>query len=72
VVTNDYEKDLPMDSYPVQFIKACMAGDLEAMEALGIFEVVEEDLALCEFVCTSKIPVLEILSDGLALIEKEG
>lgn len=72
VVTNEYEKVLPMDIYPVQLLKACMAGDLEAMEALGIYEVVEEDLSLCEFVCTSKMPVQEILSDGLALIEKEG
>ncbi len=72
VVTNEYEKVLPMDILPVQLIKACLANDLEAMEALGIFEVVEEDLALCEFVCTSKAPVQEILADGLALIEKEG
>ena len=72
VVTNEYEKVLPMDLYPVQLLKACMAGDLEAMEALGIYEVVEEDLSLCEFVCTSKMPVQDILSDGLALIEKEG
>ncbi|MHB1278956.1 MAG: NADH:ubiquinone reductase (Na(+)-transporting) subunit A, partial [Bacteroidia bacterium] len=72
VVTNEYEKVLPMDILPVQLIKACLANDLEAMEALGIFEVVEEDFALCEFVCTSKAPVQEILADGLALIEKEG
>lgn len=72
VVTNEYEKVLPMDILPVQLIKACMANDLEAMEQLGIYEVVEEDLSLCEFVCTSKIPVQEILSEGLQLIEKEG
>lgn len=72
VVTNEYEKVLPMDILPVHLIKACLANDLEAMEALGIFEVVEEDLALCEFVCTSKAPVQEILAEGLALIEKEG
>jgi len=72
VVTNEYEQVLPMDIYPVQLLKAILAGDLEAMEALGIFEVVEEDLSLCEFVCTSKQPVQQILSDGLTLIEKEG
>ncbi len=72
VMTNEYEKVLPMDILPVQLLKACMAGDLESMEALGIYELAEEDLALCEFVCTSKIPVQEILSEGLALIEKEG
>lgn len=72
VVTNEYEKVLPMDIYPVQLLKAILAGDLEAMEALGIYEVVEEDLSLCEFVCTSKQPVQQILSDGLTLIEREG
>ncbi|HCS21349.1 MAG TPA: NADH:ubiquinone reductase (Na(+)-transporting) subunit A [Bacteroidetes bacterium] len=72
VVTNEYEKVLPMDILPVQLLKACLAADLEAMEALGIFEVVEEDLSLCEFVCTSKQPVQNILSEGLTLIEKEG
>ena len=72
VVTNEYEQVLPMDIYPVQLLKAILAGDLEAMEALGIFEVVEEDLSLCEFVCTSKQPVQNILSDGLTLIEREG
>ena len=29
-----------------------------------------EDFALCEFSCTSKIPVQEILRDGLDLIKK--
>ncbi len=72
VVTNEYEQVLPMDVYPVQLLKAILAGDLEAMEALGIFEVVEEDLSLCEFVCTSKQPVQNILADGLTLIEREG
>jgi Na+-transporting NADH:ubiquinone oxidoreductase subunit A len=33
---------------------------------------VEEDLALCEFICTSKTPVQNILRSGLTLIEKEG
>ena len=39
-----------------------MAKDLELMENLGIYEVIEEDMALCEFVCTSKINVQQVLS----------
>ncbi|MEZ4804229.1 MAG: hypothetical protein R2852_01730 [Bacteroidia bacterium] len=35
--------------YYVYLIKACMARDVENMESLGIYEVDEEDLALCEF-----------------------
>ena len=71
-MTGEYEKVLPMDVMPVQLFKSILAQDLEAMENLGIYEVIEEDLALCEFVCTSKIDVQQILSDGLDLMAEEG
>jgi Na+-transporting NADH:ubiquinone oxidoreductase subunit A len=41
------------------------------MEQLGIYEVSEEDFALCEFVCTSKIEVQQIIRQGLELMQKE-
>ncbi len=71
VVTGQYEKVLPMDVYPMQLIKACLIEDIEAMENLGIYEVSPEDLALCEFVCTSKMEVQSIIREGLDLIKKE-
>jgi Na+-transporting NADH:ubiquinone oxidoreductase subunit A len=71
VVTGQYEKVLPMDVMPQQLIKAVMAKDLELMENLGIYEVIEEDMALCEFVCTSKINVQQVLSEGLELMAEE-
>ena len=71
VVTGQYEKLLPMDVYPQHLIKAIMVNDIELMEKLGIYEVAEEDFALCEFSCTSKIPVQEILREGLDLVRKE-
>jgi Na+-transporting NADH:ubiquinone oxidoreductase subunit A len=71
VVTGQYEKVLPMDIMPQQLIKAVMAKDLELMENLGIYEVIEEDVALCEFVCTSKINVQQVLSEGLELIAED-
>ncbi|GIR12534.1 MAG: hypothetical protein CM15mP23_11090 [Cryomorphaceae bacterium] len=71
VVTGQYENVLPMDLHPQHLIKAIMIGDIELMENLGIYEVAEEDFALCEFACTSKIPVQEILRDGLELVRKE-
>ena len=49
-----------------------MAQNIEKMEGLGIYEIAEEEMALCEFACTSKIPVTEIVRQGLDLIEKEG
>lgn len=72
VVSGQYEKVLPMNIMPVQLLKSILAKDIERMEALGIHELAEEDLALCEFVCTSKIDVQQILREGLNLLEEEG
>ncbi len=71
VVTGEYEKVFPFDIFPVQLLKSIMMEDIEAMENLGIYEVVEEDMALCEVVCTSKTPVQETLRKGLDLMLKE-
>ena len=71
VVTGQYESVLPMDLYPVQLIKAIMARDFDLMEGLGIYEVSEEDFALCEFVCTSKIDVQEIIREGLDYVRSQ-
>ncbi|EDM25719.1 Na(+)-translocating NADH-quinone reductase subunit A [Lentisphaera araneosa HTCC2155] len=72
VQTGAYESVVPMDLYPVHLIKCIMAGDLEAMEGLGILEVAPEDLALCDFVCVSKIEVQDTLRKGLDFFRKEG
>ena len=71
VFTGLYEKVVPMDIYPMQLLKACLASDLDRMEALGIYEVLDEDLALCEVICPSKTPVQEILRNGLNNLAKE-
>ena len=72
VVSGQYERVLPMDIYPQHLIRSIMFQDFDQMEGLGIYEVVEEDLALCEFVCTSKQPVQKILREGLDLMRIEG
>jgi len=71
VMTGEYEKVLPMDIYPMQLLKSILVNDIDKMEQLGIYEVAEEDLALCEFVCTSKTPVTKILRDGLRSLRRE-
>lgn len=71
VVTGLYEKYLPMDIYPMYLFKACLAGDIDKMENLGIYEVVEEDVALCEFVDPSKTEIQQIIRDGINLMIKE-
>lgn len=71
VVSGEMEGVLPMDIYPEHLLKAILAKDIDKMIALGIYEVVEEDMALCEFVSTSKLPVQKILRNGLALMMEE-
>ncbi len=71
VVNDTYGKVLPMDLYPVYLLKACLANDIDNMEKFGIYEVIEEDLALCEYVCPSKIYIQQIITDGIALMLKE-
>ena len=71
VVSDVYGKVLPMDIYPVYLLKAILAEDIDKMEQLGIYEVIEEDLALCEYVCPSKIDIQDIISKGIATMIKE-
>lgn len=71
VMTDVYEKVFPFDAIlPLELLKACMTHDLENMEELGIYEVDDEDFALCEVVCPSKMPSQQIIRDGLFEIRK--
>ena len=71
VFSDDYEKVFPMDILPVHLLKSILVEDIDKMEQLGIYEVIEEDMALCEFVCTSKFEVQETLRKGINLMIKE-
>ena len=71
VVTGEMEKVFPMDIFPMSLLKACMIGDIEQMEALGIYEVVPEDFGLIDYSNTSKIEAQEIIRKGIELMIKE-
>lgn len=71
VVTGLFEEYLPMDIYPMYLFKAIMANDIDKMENLGIYEIVEEDVALCEFVDPSKTELQQLVRDGINLMIKE-
>jgi len=60
-----------MDIYPMHLLKAILVDDIEKMEQLGIFEVAEEDFALCEFICPSKTEIQSIIRQGIDLMIKE-
>lgn len=71
VMSGQYEQVVPMDILPVHLLKAILIEDIELMEKLGIYEIADEDFALCEYVCTSKIEVQSIIRKGLELMQKE-
>ena len=71
IVTGLFERYLPMDIYPMYLFKAILAKDIDKMENLGIYEVIEEDVALCEFVDPSKNDIQQTVRDGINLMIKE-
>jgi Na+-transporting NADH:ubiquinone oxidoreductase subunit A len=71
VMTGHFEKVFPFDIYPMQLLKAIMVEDIDLMENLGIYEVDEEDFALCEVIDTSKTNIQELVRKGLDLMRKE-
>ena len=71
VVTGEMERVLPMDILPMQLLKECMAGNIEKMENLGIYEVAPEDFGLVDYVSTSKIEAQAIIRESLDLLLKE-
>ena len=71
IVSGEYDKVFPMDIYPEYLIKAMIAGNLDKMEQLGAYEVAPEDFALCEFVCTSKMPLQAIVRKALDNMKSE-
>lgn len=71
IMSGEYDSVFPMDIYPEYLVKAIIAGDIDRMEALGIYEVAPEDFALCEFVCSSKVEVQRIVRAGLDMLRAE-
>ena len=71
VFTGDMERVFPFDIYPLQLLKACMVGDVELMEKLGIYEVEPEDFALCEFIDPSKTEMQAVIRQALETLRKE-
>ena len=71
IMSGEYDKVLPMDIYGEYLIKAIIAGDIDKQEQLGIYEVAPEDFALAEFVDSSKLPLQQIVREGLDTLRKE-
>lgn len=71
IMSGEYDSVFPMDILPEFLVKAVIAFDIDKMENLGIYEVAPEDFALCEFVDTSKLPLQQIIRNGLDALMKE-
>jgi len=71
IVTGEMEKVFPMDIFPMQLLKAIHIKDLDLMEELGIYEIAEEDFALCEVINTSKIEIQKNIREGFEFAIKE-
>lgn len=71
IMSGEYDSVFPMNIFPEQLVKAIIAGDIDRMEALGIYEVAPEDFAVCEFVDSSKVEVQRIVREGLDMLRKE-
>lgn len=71
IMSGEYDKVFPMDIFPEQLVKAIIAGDIDRMEALGIYEVAPEDFAVCEFVDSSKLELQRIVRQGLDAMRAE-
>ena len=71
IMSGEYDKVLPMDIYAEYLIKAIIAGDIDRMEQLGIYEVAPEDFAVAEFVDSSKLELQHIVRQGLDMLRNE-
>ncbi len=61
-----YDQVMPLDIIATSLLKAISTGDTEKSKDLGCLELIEEDLALCSFVCPGKnefdTPLREVLT----------
>lgn len=71
IMSGEYDKVLPMDILAEYLLKAIISRNIDDMEKLGIYEIAPEDMALCEYVDTSKIEIQKIVRDGLDYLRKE-
>jgi len=71
IMSGEYDSVMPMDILPEYLVKAIIAGNIDKMEQLGIYEVSPEDFALAEFVDSSKLELQRIVREGLDMLRKE-
>ena len=71
IMSGQYDRFVPMDILSEYLIKAIIGRDIEGMERLGIYEVAPEDFALAECLDSSKLPLQQIVREGLDWLRSE-
>ncbi|ASK78472.1 NADH:ubiquinone reductase (Na(+)-transporting) subunit A [Paraphotobacterium marinum] len=71
VPIGNYEKIMPLDIEPTLFLRYLHAEDIDNLLKIGILELDEEDLGLCNFVCPGKANFNKKLRHCLDIIYKE-
>lgn len=66
-----YEKVMPLDICITPFLRCLLTQNLEKLADMGAWEIVEEDLALCTYVCQSKHNYGPLLRKVLDVLRKE-
>jgi len=59
-----YQKHLPFHVYIEPLIKALLAKDFDLAIKLGFLDIDSKDLALSEYICPSKIPLMRLFEEG--------
>ncbi len=65
-----YDQVMPLDIIATSLLKSLVCGDTEKSKDLGCLELIEEDLALCGFVCPGKNEFGRALRQVLTAIER--
>jgi Na+-transporting NADH:ubiquinone oxidoreductase subunit A len=60
---------MPLDIIATSLLKAISTGDTEKSKELGCLELIEDDVALCGFVCAGKNEFGTVLRQVLTNIE---
>lgn len=68
----NFERVWPFRNSPAALLRALLAGDTDSAARLGCLGLVEEDLALCGYVCPAKREYAAALRRALQTIEKFG
>jgi len=72
IATEALERAMVLDILPVPLLRALSVGDMEAAERLGCMELVEEDVALLSYACTSNANYGVLLRNVLNELEGRG